>query len=75
MKISQSHTFTIALTELLKDDPNLKEIVQETIILFLNNPSDTRLNIHPLLRSLKDKYALNVTGDIRIILPTSVSIM
>lgn len=55
------------LADLIEADPSLKEEVIQNVSWFRNNPSDTRLNNHPLGRRLKGKRAFNITGDIRIV--------
>lgn len=49
-----------------KYDKKIQLKIIERIELLLDNPSDPKLNIHPLKGELKGIYSFNVTGDFRI---------
>ena len=54
------------LKELLLDNP-IKEVIAERLKIFVDNPDDTRLDNHPLTKSLKGKFAFSIDDDIRIV--------
>ena len=55
------------LKELAEDSEEWLELVDETLELFVDNPNDTRLELHELLGKLKGRSAISVTDDIRIV--------
>jgi addiction module RelE/StbE family toxin len=67
IEIKYTQEFRSDLNNLLSDIPDLKEGVDLAASLFSKKPTDTRLELHPLKRRLKGKYAISVTEDIRII--------
>lgn len=55
------------LADLIEADPSLEQEVIQSVKWFRNNPGDTRLNVHPLRRRMKGKWAFDITGDVRIV--------
>jgi len=55
------------LKRLIVEDPNLRDKIEESILLFKNNPDDTRIRNHSLHKSMDGKWAFSITGDIRIV--------
>jgi len=51
----------------IKLHPKLKEQFKERRNLFLENPSHTQLNNHPLSGDKIDQWIINITGDWRVI--------
>ena len=67
IKINRPGEFEQMLENLCEKEPKIIEIAQEKIHLFQNNPNDTRLQNHPLKRSMEGKWAFSITDDIRIV--------
>ena len=63
MKIVYAGTYLEMLAGLLVHNDEIEFLIKETIVLFQNNPSDTRLRVHPLTRRLKGKWGMGVLGD------------
>jgi len=53
--------------ELIKENPEVKVEAARRIILFSQNPLDTRLKNHRLTKRLRSKWAFSIADDIRII--------
>lgn len=53
--------------KLVKNSPELKQVVNTQVKKFQNRPKDTRLDNHELKRYMKGKWAFSITDDIRII--------
>lgn len=67
LKIKRSGKFNTMLNLLVVDDEELENLIEEVIVLFQENPSDTRLHDHALRRRMKGKRAFSITGDVRIV--------
>ena len=67
VKISYIGEYREYLKNLLLKDPDLRDSIDQCINWFQKNPEDTRLNNHPLTKSLEGKWAFSITGDIRIV--------
>ena len=67
IKVSHTGIFNRNLEYLLIDQPLLKSKITKAVDRFVRNPQDTRLELHPLKKRLKGKYAIGVTDDIRIV--------
>lgn len=67
VRIKRLGKFTLTLEKLLFDNPDLEVITDKKIALFLNNPSDTRLDNHPLTKTMGGKWAFSITDDVRIV--------
>jgi addiction module RelE/StbE family toxin len=59
--------FQEAYTLLVKEKPELKHEIAESVKLFCKNSNDTRLGNHPLRGRMKGKWAFSVTDDVRVI--------
>lgn len=66
IKIKRTGKFDQMLKD-LAEDKKLLDLTEEKILLFAKNPTDTRLENHPLKRRLKGKWAFSVTDDVRIV--------
>lgn len=64
LKVKRSGEFTRNLDNL---DQDISDLAEDKIVLFSKNPDDTRLKNHKLKSKMKGKWALSITGDIRII--------
>ena len=53
--------------KLVRQQPEISEVVLEKVRLFRKNPNDTRLKNHPLKKRLSGKWAFSITGDVRIV--------
>ncbi len=67
IKIRTSGDFDKDYRELTKENPEIKVEAAKRIILFSQNPLDTRLKNHRLTRRLRNKWAFCIADDIRII--------
>lgn len=67
LKIKFTGEYTAALSKLFDEDQAYRKLVEETVKIFNKNPLDTRLKVHPLRKKLQGKWAISVTGDIRIV--------
>lgn len=66
-KIIKNGDFEEMYAEVCKEDFLLESEIQQRIRWFKKNPDDTRLNNHPLTKTMAGKYAFSVTDDIRIV--------
>ena len=67
IKIRTSGDFDKDYRELLKENPEIKIETAKRIILFSQNPLDTRLKNHRLTKRLRNKWAFSIADDVRII--------
>ena len=67
IKIVRTGKFERMVEELTKNHSELQFEVERLITLFRHNPDDTRLDNHPLTKSLEGKWAFSITNDIRIV--------
>ncbi|OGG14145.1 hypothetical protein A2773_05340 [Candidatus Gottesmanbacteria bacterium RIFCSPHIGHO2_01_FULL_39_10] len=67
IKLYQKGEFESMYKELIDKSPELKKIITEKVKLFQKNPEDTRLDNHPLTKTMEEKWAFSVTDDIRIV--------
>ena len=67
IRIKRRGDFSDMLNELIFQDDDLKQIINERIKWFQNNPQDARLENHFLRRDLAGKWAFSITDDIRIV--------
>ena len=67
IKIRRRGDFSEMLDALLAEDESLEQIVDESIKWFQSNPTDTRLDNHPLTKRLEGKWAFSITDDLRIV--------
>lgn len=67
VKVKRSGKFDIQLRELSLRDLELNKLIEKRVLLFMNNPGDTRLDNHPLTKRMSGKWAFSVTDDIRIV--------
>lgn len=66
LKIEFTGEYLVMLKNLIADE-EVADLVAEKIVLFRNNPQDTRLRNHALTRSMASKWSFSITGDIRIV--------
>jgi len=67
IKIRTSGDFDKDYRELLKENPEIKIETAKRIILFSQNPLDTRLENHRLPKRRRNKWAFSIADDVRII--------
>ena len=67
IRIRTSGDFDKDYKELIKENPEIKAKATSRIILFSENPLDTRLKNHRLTKRLRNKWAFSVVDDIRVI--------
>ena len=67
IKIQLSGNYDSMYRELVGEDKELRNILAEKVKWFRRNPEDTRLDNHPLRKSLKGKWAFSINDDIRIV--------
>lgn len=67
VKVTFSGKFNKMYDELLAEDPNLEDLVDNIVIIFIKNPKDTRLRNHKLSKKMIGKWAFSITDDIRIV--------
>lgn len=67
IKIKPSGRFNLMYRDLVKNDPELLDLVADAIRVFEKNPDDTRLRNHALKKSMKGRWAFSITSDIRIV--------
>lgn len=60
-------SFLKMYNHLLKELPELEDLVNNRRKIFANNPKDTRLKNHKLSGKMKGQFAFSITGDIRIV--------
>ena len=65
--IQFSHNYRRLFQELVNHNPSFLGKTTKVIEIFRKNPTDRRLGIHSLKRRLKGKWALSITGDIRVV--------
>jgi addiction module RelE/StbE family toxin len=65
--IVRTSRFEKELEKLALQYSNIVNQVEDVLILFRNNPEDTRLRNHPLRRRMEGKYAFSIDEDIRVI--------
>ena len=47
--------------------PSIRAIVDQRLAMFVDNPRNPRLSLHPLKGDFAGYYSINITGDIRAI--------
>jgi addiction module RelE/StbE family toxin len=67
LKIKFSGKFAKMYDELLKDEPELEDLVDELRAVFVKNPKDTRLRNHSLSGKMAGQFAFSINDDIRIV--------
>ena len=67
MNIELTGDYDKMYRELALEKNPLKTRVVTCIRLFKENPNDTRLDNHPLKKSMNGRWAFSVTDDIRIV--------
>ncbi len=67
LKIERTGLFERMLDELAKRYEGIDILVEQRIILFRKNPNDSRLDNHPLRKSMEGRWAFSVNDDIRIV--------
>lgn len=67
VKIIIRGQFQQLLDKLYLEHSDLEPVVAEKVKWFKNNPNDTRLDNHPLKRSMAGQWAFSITDDIRIV--------
>ena len=67
VKVKRLGKFSEQLRELSVESLELNKSIEKRILLFINNPSDTRLDNHPLTKRMNGKWAFSITDDIRIV--------
>ena len=67
IRIDFNGRFRLMYEELVGKEIDFKQVIFHRIELFRKNPQDTRLDNHPLTKSLKGKYAFSIDDDIRIV--------
>ena len=67
VKVKHTGEFYSDLRSVLEEDENYQELVDLAVERFVKNPKDTRLEVHPLKRRMKDKWAFSVDDDVRIV--------
>lgn len=67
VRIKRTGKFEKMLEELVEKDPEIIDLVRDRIKQFESNPEDTRLDNHPLRKSMEGKWAFSLTGDVRIV--------
>lgn len=66
-RIERSGRYERMLEGLCREDRSLLEYVEQRLLWFRNNPSDTRLDNHPLTKTMEGYWAFFITDDIRVI--------
>lgn len=66
VKVKRSGKFNEQLRELSIKSLELNRLAEKRILLFINNPNDTRLDNHPLTKRMSGTWAFSITDDIRI---------
>ncbi len=67
LKIAYTENYRKDLVELFKRSPDLKESIDQNVLLFAKNPEDTRLANHLLRKSMEGKWAFLITDNVRIV--------
>ena len=67
LKIERTGAFERTLDELAILHEGIDILVEQRIVLFRNNPNDTRLDNHPLRKRMEGRWAFSVSDDIRIV--------
>ncbi len=67
IKLQFRERFDSEYRELIANQPDIKDTILERIKWFRINPKDSRLDNHPLTRTLDGKWAFSITEDIRIV--------
>lgn len=67
VKITYTGDYQEDLLNLLETFPELKQEVDRRVFWFQKNSDDTRLDIHPLRKSMEGKWAFSITDNIRIV--------
>ncbi len=67
VKVKYHGEYQNDLESLLDENPDLSQEINQRTKWFQRNPEDTRLENHPLRKSLEGKWAFSVTEDIRIV--------
>ncbi len=66
-KIDRNGEFEQEYAKLCEAGPLLEAEIQKRIRWFKKNPNDTRLDYHPLTKTMVSKWAFSITDDIRIV--------
>lgn len=67
VKVKYTGEFYRDLRDVLEEDEDYQELVDLAVERFVKNPKDTRLEVHPLKRRMKGKWAFSVDEDVRIV--------
>lgn len=67
LKTERTGKFNQLLDEIFFENPDLISEVEKRIYWFQKNPSDTRLDNHPLTKRMEEKWAFSIADDIRIV--------
>lgn len=67
MKIKTTGEFIWHYRQVLKLQPELREVIDQAVAWFKKNPKDTRLDTHELGRHMSGKWAFSITHDKRIV--------
>lgn len=67
VKLKKIGVYNKDLEDLLVESSDLEKEIEKNISRFKNNPNDTRLDNHPLKKSMEGKWAFSITDDIRIV--------
>ncbi len=65
--LKQTPGFARAIRRLVKRNPELREALQETLLLLESDAFDARLRTHKLKGDLADSWASSVAYDLRIV--------
>lgn len=66
-KIIKNGDFEEMYAEVCEEDALLESEIQQRIRWFKENPDDTRLDNHTLIKPMAGKWAFSITDDIRIV--------
>ncbi|MEK9143395.1 MAG: hypothetical protein AAB481_02090 [Patescibacteria group bacterium] len=67
LKIERTGLFDRTLDELAMRYEGIDVFVEQRIVFFSKNPNDSRLDNHPLRKSMEGRWAFSVNDDIRIV--------
>lgn len=67
IKIVKLGKFDQMLDELYSENEDIRDQIEENILLFKKNPDDTRLDNHLLTKRMEGKWAFSITDDIRVV--------
>ncbi len=67
MKIEYHKNFIKSYNKRIKGNKKLEDKVRTRLSIFIDNPKDDSLRLHPLKGEMDKYWSFSVTGDIRVI--------